>query len=176
MLTVVSAVGSMLGWWSTWKGFHLAGVLALLAVWLYIRKHDQTSEMLDFVAEKKVLLWLGVSVIMCLASLMHRAWNPIWALGFGLSAVAATITIVDGGEVVEGILSWVFFNKEHPWRSALIDSVSIAVLVFIIYEYCRLNGIEISPEFSSICATIILFCIAVCGASVWMLVWGKKTS
>jgi hypothetical protein len=176
VLTIFTAVGSMLGWWSPWKGYHLTGVLALLSGWLYARKYDKVSDLIGFISEKRVPIWLIASILMFFASLGHESWNPIWAVGFGLSGIAALTTLLKGWEVVGKVLTWVYFNKEHPAWSAIAGSLSIGASLFIFNKYCEMRGIKISPEFLSFGSNIVVVCIAVFSIAAIILWKGKKTN
>lgn len=169
VLTVFTVVGSMLGWWAPWKGYHLAGVLALLSVWLYARKHDQTSELLEFISRNKVAFWLGTSVVMGIASAAHT-WDPVLTLVFALSAVTATITFFGWWGPIGAAI------KAEPLWSAVVGSLAVAVLVVIINEYSKLRGVRISPEFASVGSAIFVVCIAVFSIAAIILWKGKKTN
>ncbi len=175
VLTIFTALGSMLGWWSAWKGYHLAGVLALLSGWFYARKHDKTSELLEFISKNKVAFWLGASVLMFFASLGHK-WDPVLTLVLALSGIAALTTLLKGWEVVGKSLAWVYFNKEHRAWSSLAGSFSIGALVLIIDKYCTMRGIRVSPEFLSIGTIIFMVCVAVFSIAAIILMKGKKTN
>lgn len=169
VLTIFTAVGSMLGWWSAWKGYHLAGVLALLAGWFYARKYDKTSELLEFTSRNKVAFWLGASVLMGIASPAHK-WDPVLTLVFVLSAIVAIITFFEWWGPIGAAI------KAEPLWSALVGSFSVGVLVFIINEYSKLRGVKISPEFALVGSTIVVVCIAVFSIAAIILWKGKKTN
>ncbi len=119
IFAALSCVGGMLGWWVLWKGSHMGGVLALLSAGFFLSYKEKWDEFLEFSYHHLATIWLIVSLSGILLTALHPKWpTAVLMVGFVISAIAAAITMIEGGWKVAGekLLLWCF-------KSGLLSAV-----------------------------------------------------
>lgn len=109
-LALISFFGGMTGMWTTWKAMHAAGAFALVSAGFFTSAYQKWATGKEFVAKHFVVIWLSMSVVGFLTTLVHQNWpTAVLLLGFFLSGVAATITLLGKWKEVASFLgTWLF--------------------------------------------------------------------
>ncbi len=109
-LALISFFGGMTGMWTTWKAMHAAGAFALVSAGFFTSAYQKWATGKEFVAKHFVVIWLSMSVVGFLTTLVHQNWpTAVLLLGFFLLGVAATITLLGKWKEVASFLgTWLF--------------------------------------------------------------------